>query len=144
MASVPLRLASLALTGRRIAVSGLEGGGDWIHAADVAVALTALLKAPALRHSLYNIGYGEFITLGELLEITAALVPGFGYHLVSASDADVACDPARRFAGWGAYDVSRLRDELGWRPAGIRGRLESYLTWLRSDEAERSPGRCRR
>ncbi len=144
MASVPLRLANLALTGRRVTVSGLDGGGDWIHATDVAVALAALLKAPALRHPLYNIGYGEFVTLGELLAIVGDLVPGFAYRVVGASDADVACDPARRFAGWGAYDVSRLRDELGWRPTRIRDRLESYLTWLRSGAARSSLGEADR
>jgi UDP-glucose 4-epimerase len=132
MASLPLRLANLALTGRRIAVSGLNGGGDWIHATDVALALTYLLRSPALRHSLYNIGYGEFVTLQELLDIVSDLVPGFGYHVVRASDADIACDPTRRFAGWGAYDISRLGEEFGWKPARIRDRLESYLTWLRA------------
>ena len=54
-------------------------------------------------------------------------------ELVSApADANVVCDPDRRAGQWGAYDISRLRNELAWSPVPLRQRIQSYVDWLRN------------
>jgi len=132
--SIPYRLAHLALTGNPIRVYGLEGGGDWIHVEDVAAALVELLYAPELSYGLYNVAYGEFVTLGELLDIMHEAVPGLEYTVTTREQADIAAEPERRGGGWGAYDTSRLREVGGWEPRPLHEALTSYVAWLRLHE----------
>jgi nucleoside-diphosphate-sugar epimerase len=127
-------LVHLALSGRALKVTSLEAGGDWIHAQDVARALLALLAAPKLKHATYNIAQGEFTTLAELVGIVRAVVPGLRAWVAPEADADIAQDPSRRLGRWSDYDISRLRDECGWRPRPIGEALQSYVAWVRENE----------
>jgi nucleoside-diphosphate-sugar epimerase len=136
--SLPYRLAHLALAGDPIRVYGLEGGGDWIHAEDVAAALIGLLCVPALPYGLYNVAYSEFVTLGELLEIMQVIVPGLEYTVSTREQADVAAEPERHGGGWGAYDISRLREVAGWEPRPLREALARYVSWLRRYEMSKA------
>ncbi len=132
--STVYRLVHLALAGRPLKVTSLEAGGDWIHAQDVARALSALLDAPDLKHATYNVAQGEFTTLAELVEIVQAVVPGWHALVAPEAEADIAQDPSRRLGRWSDYDNSRLRDECGWRPRPIREALQSYVAWVRENE----------
>lgn len=137
-ASVPYKLAHLALAGEPIRVSSLDGGGDWIDAGDVAGALVGLLRASRLRHPVYNIAYGEFIRVRELLAIVADVVPGLSYDVVEPDRANVIWDPWQRRGAYGAYEISRVVADAGWRPRPIRSALQGYIAWLRPNELDRA------
>jgi nucleoside-diphosphate-sugar epimerase len=87
---------------------------------------------------LYNVAYGKFVTLGELLEIMQAIVPGVEYTVSTREQADIAAEPERRGGGWGAYDISRLREVTGWEPRPLREVLASYVSWLRRYEMSKA------
>jgi nucleoside-diphosphate-sugar epimerase len=130
---VPWLVTHLALSGDELRVSDYDGVGDWIHAGDVAEAISRLVRAPVLRHSTYNVAYGRAETVKTLVEITAEKVP-VRSRPSSKHEANVVCDPDRRRGQWGAYDISRLRDELSWEPLPLRQRMHDYIDWLRESE----------
>jgi nucleoside-diphosphate-sugar epimerase len=135
--SVPWLITHLALRQEELRVSAYDAVGDWIHARDVAEAITRLLRAPHLRYSTYNVAYGHAETVRTLIEIAAETIP-VKHRLSSNNEANVICDPDRRHGQWGAYDISRLRDELNWKPLPLRQRMHDYIDWLRRNEVEQN------
>jgi UDP-glucose 4-epimerase len=135
---VPNRIAHMAVEGaRRVRVNTLDAVGDYIHVEDVARAIVALLRAPALRYSAYNIAAGTTATIGELVRWAAEKAQGFHAEVTAASDADILQDPALTGGMWGAYDISRIGAETGWKPRPMREALHAYMDWL---AAERRAG----
>lgn len=135
---VPNRIAHLALEGRaRVRVNTLDAVGDYLHVEDLAQGIIALLRAPALRYTAYNVAQGVVTTVGELVGWAAEKVPGFGAELSDAATADILQDPTLRDGMWGAYDISRITVETGWRPRPVREALHAYMDWL---AAERRAG----
>jgi UDP-glucose 4-epimerase len=131
---VPNRIAHLAVDGvRRVRVNTLAAVGDYIHAEDVARAIIALLRAPALRYSAYNIAMGTTATVGELVGWAAEKYPGFHAELSAAGDADILQDETLRDGMWGAYDISRIRGETGWQPRPLREALHAYMDWIAAE-----------
>jgi UDP-glucose 4-epimerase len=131
--SVPWLITHLALRREELRISAYDAVGDWIHARDVAEAITRLLHAPDLQYSTYNVAYGHAETVRTLVEIAAEIIP-VKHRLSSNNEANVICDPDRRHGRWGAYDISRLRDELNWKPLPLRQQMHDYIGWLRSNE----------
>ena len=129
----PNRLSRLALAGEPIRLNSTEGVGDYIHAQDVASAIIALLEADRPRHFAYNVASGRAATLGCLAELTASLVPGASWT-VDPADPNVVVDPARHRGQWGAYDITRMTSEFGWRPLPLEQRYRDYLAWRRAEE----------
>jgi UDP-glucose 4-epimerase len=128
---VPNRIAHMALDGvQRIRVNTLGAVGDYIHAEDVARGIVALLRAPSLRHSVYNIAAGETTTTGELIEWAAEKAPGLSAEIASAEQADIVQDPTLTGGMWGAYDISRIVSETGWRPRDARTAFHAYIDWI--------------
>jgi UDP-glucose 4-epimerase len=128
---VPNRIAHMAVEGvKRVRVNTLDAVGDYIHAEDVARAITALLRAPALRYSTYNIAAGVTTTVGELVAWAAEKVPGFHADVVADEQADILQDAAQRGGMWGAYDISRISAETGWKPRPVREALHAYMDWI--------------
>jgi len=110
--------------------------GDWIQSGDVGRAICALLRAPRLNHEMYNIGYGEAVSLGALSDIVCGIIPGAAWsEAKDAKAADVAGDARRLTGAWGAYDTSRLRGDTGWRPQPLDMALAGYVDWLRHQES---------
>src|SRR5262249_28647291 len=132
---LPLVVLQAALAGETLRVDSFDGLGDWIHAADVAEALSRLLRAPTLLHGIYNVAYGSAETLRVLVDAAAAAVP-LAARETQGADANVVSDPDRRPGRWGGYDASRLQGELGWRAAPLRQRILEYARWLREHEAD--------
>jgi UDP-glucose 4-epimerase len=132
--SIPFTVARTAARGAGITVDSLDGQGDWIHAGDVADALVALLIAPRLRHSVYNVAYGQLATVGELLRVA-----GVEYSIVAPETAALRCSQWRRGPAWGAYDTARLRHELGWRPTPLADAFADYVGWLRDTMTTNAP-----
>ena len=91
--------------------------GDWIHAGDVAEAIARLLRATATASLTYNVAYGRAETIEELVKIIEPKRTRINHRFSSKQEANVICDPDRRHGQWGAYDISRLCDELDWEPA---------------------------
>ncbi len=136
---VPNRVAHLAVDGaKRVRVNTLRAVGDYIHAEDVARGIMALLRAPALRYSAYNIAQGETTTTGQLIGWAAEKVPGFHAEISADADADILQDANLRDGMWGAYDIARITVETGWKPRPVREALHAYMDWI---AAERRDGR---
>lgn len=131
---VPNRIAHLAVDGvRRVRVNTLAAVGDYIHVEDVAHAIIALLRAPSLRYSAYNIAMGTTATVGELVQWAAEKYPGFHAELSAAGDADILQDATLRDGMWGAYDIARIRSETGWQPRPVREALHAYMDWIAAE-----------
>ncbi|MBL8056586.1 MAG: NAD(P)-dependent oxidoreductase [Anaerolineales bacterium] len=129
---VPKKIISAALAGRPITVRALEAGGDFIHAGDVGDALTALLNAPAWGHPVYNVAYGEFVTIAALIDLVREVVPGL--RAVVTPAAEITYDPAQRLARWAEYDLSRITADTGWRPRPLRTALHDYVAWRQAND----------
>ena len=131
---VPYRMAHLALAGRPIRLNTLDGVGDWIHAGEVAEALARLFRAQRLRYPVYNIAYGQAVTGAELIGHIADKLPGTRHELVPEDRAEVVQDPGRRAGQWGAYDITRLTEDTGWRPRPLGEAFHDYIDWLTAYE----------
>ena len=96
-----------ALAGKPVKINAPGGVGDHIHAQDVARGLIALLeKDGPFDHSVYNVAQGEAVTLGELLQTVAEIVPGLTWEIAPEAECDIVMDP--RFAG---RPLGRLRHQ---------------------------------
>lgn len=137
---VPNRIAHMAVAGvKRVKVNSLDGVGDYVHVEDVARAIVTLLRLGRVGYSAYNIAMGYTVRLGDLVEWAAERYPGFGAEIVPAEQADIVQDPARIGGMWGAYDISRIRAETGWRPRPVREALHAYMDWI-AQEGELGAG----
>jgi len=135
---VPNRIAHFAVEGAsRVRVNTLDAVGDYLHVEDLADAVISLLRAPSLRYSAYNVAQGSATTVGELVAWAAEKAPGFHAEITDEAQADILQDPALRDGMWGAYDISRITVETGWRPRPVRDALHAYMDWL---AAERRAG----
>jgi UDP-glucose 4-epimerase len=132
---IPNRIAHLALEGRRsVRVNALDGVGDYIHAEDVARAIIALLKAPRLNYSVYNVAAGATSTLGDFITWAAEKAPGFAAQVVAAAQADIVQDVSLRDGMWGAYDIGRIRADTEWRPRPARDAFHAYMDWIKAQQ----------
>ena len=135
---LPNRLAHMALDGASVRVNTLDAVGDYIHSEDAADAILSLLRAPRLRYSAYNVAAGEAATVGDLIRWIAEKVPGFRAEVTPPEEADILQDPTLKDGMWGAYDVSRIAVETGWKPRPTREALHAYLDWIVA-ERRRNP-----
>jgi len=133
---VPNRIAHMALDGVKcVRVNTLDAVGDYIYVEDVADAIVSLLRAPQLRHSAYNIACGVTASIRDMVGWAAEKVPGFRAEIVPAEEADIVQDPSLRDGMWGAYDISRIRAETGWKPRPMRAALHAYMDWIAAERA---------
>jgi UDP-glucose 4-epimerase len=128
---VPNRVAHKALEGQAaIRVNTLDAVGDYIQAEDVASGIARLLKAPMLRFCTYNIAAGETATVGQIAQWAAERVPGFRAEVVPPEQADIVQDATLRGGMWGAYDISRITADTGWKPRPTHEAFLAYMDWL--------------
>jgi len=133
---VPNRIAHMALDGIEVVrVNTLDALGDYIHVDDVAHAIISLLRTPQLHYSAYNIACGVPATIGEMVGWAAEKVPGFRAKVVAPEEADIVQDPTLKDGMWGAYDISRIRADTGWRPRPMREALHDYMDWIAAERA---------
>jgi UDP-glucose 4-epimerase len=119
---------------KRVRVNTLAAVGDYIHVEDVARAVVSLLRAPALRYAAYNIAAGATATVGDLVGWAAEKAPGFQAEITAAADADIVQDATLSDGMWGAYDISRISAETGWKPRPVREALHAYMDWIAAHE----------
>jgi UDP-glucose 4-epimerase len=135
---VPNRIAHLALDGaKQVRVNTLEAVGDYIHVEDVASAIVSVLRAPRLHYSAYNVACGTTASIGDMVGWAAEKVPGFRAEVVPPDQADIVQDAGLKDGMWGAYDVSRITADTGWKPRPMRVALHAYMDWI---AAERRSG----
>ena len=96
----------------REATLSRPGVRDWIHAVDVAEAVTLLIEASNPQHQLYNISTGVDWSALQWGQELAALHPGFICRLTDAGEAATVDlhSPADR----APLSVSRMAEEFGW------------------------------
>jgi UDP-glucose 4-epimerase len=120
------------LAGKPVRINAPSGVGDHIHSQDVARGLISLLeKDGPFAHSVYNIAQGEAVTVEQLLEIAQGVVPGLTWEIADPADCDIVMDPTFLGGRWGAYDISRMADETGWRPRPVATALADYADFVR-------------
>jgi nucleoside-diphosphate-sugar epimerase len=125
----PNLIVQHALQGKTIRVCGAQAVGDWLHVADVARGMLALIDSSVAEPAVFNIAYGEAVSIRALIEIVANRVAGTEWQETSAQQADLVGYPDRRRGAWGAYDNTRLR-ALGWSPTPLHQALTSYVDWV--------------
>ena len=133
---IPNRVAHKALDGEAVVrVNTMDGVGDYIQAEDVASGIAGLLKAPLLRFGTYNIAAGETTTMRDIASWAAERVPGFKAEVVPAEHADIVQDAALTGGMWGAYDISRISADTGWKPRPTREAFLAYMDWLSAEKS---------
>ena len=117
-----LRARQHARCGRRLRLRGGRRFGHRVAAARTAPALQCLQHR--LRRHGQHPRYGEW---------AAEKVPGFRAEIVPQEEADIVQDPTLRDGMWGAYDISRLSAETGWKPRPMREALHAYMDWIAAE-----------
>ena len=101
---------------------------DFIYAKDAARALVVLLKAPALRHRIYNLGFGRLTSIGEFADAIKRLLPDAEIHLGDGPGPLTSTKTPMDINA--CVDISRLLEETGFTPEydPYRG-VEHYIEW---------------
>lgn len=106
-------LLGMAQSAQRALIAGPEAVRDWTYTADVARATDALLHAPTLAHSLYNISGGAGYTNAALARTLQECLPAFEYEFVAPDAVNVQDNLKNRRS---YLDISRLRQDTGFVP----------------------------
>lgn len=103
---------------------------DIIYAKDAARALALLLQTPALKHRIYNVGYGKLTSLAEFAAAIKKILPKTEIHL---GDAPGPLTSTRTPMDIHAcVDILRLTEETGFVPEYDPERgVEHYVKWIR-------------
>lgn len=103
---------------------------DFIYSKDAARALILLLKAPALKHRIYNLGYGKLTSVGEFAAAIKKLLPDSIVHLGDGPGPLTSTKTPLDIRA--CVDISRLREETGFTLEydPLRG-VEHYVEWDR-------------
>ncbi|GAA5040080.1 hypothetical protein GCM10023259_006900 [Thermocatellispora tengchongensis] len=123
--SVPYHLARARVAGTPLAVTPrtLRAAGDWISAADVAVALGLLCTRAGVESAALNLSGGVLTPVPRLAEL-------FGVELVGdAERAVLDAGPSSRSGKNGACHAGRAARLLGWRPRGLAEQVAEYRDW---------------
>jgi nucleoside-diphosphate-sugar epimerase len=103
---------------------------DFIYAKDAAQGLVMLLKAPCLRHRIYNLGYGSLTSIGAFADAIRRTLPELAVHLGDASGPLTSTKTPMDINA--CVDISRLKEEVGFTPRfDPQHALEHYLLWAR-------------
>lgn len=112
--------------GEPIAVSDRSVGRDYTYVADIAGGICSVLDAPNPSHFAYNVSAGQWLSLGDIIDMLKEL--RHGIQVVEAApgdDNDVSYGGSRI-----RMDVSRLRDDIGFTAEyDLAAGLNAYLQW---------------
>ena len=77
--------------------------------------------------------------MGDFAGWAAERVPGFHAEVVPPEQADIVQDPALAGGMWGAYDISRIVADTGWRPRPTHEAFLAYMDWLSAEREDQVP-----
>ena len=110
------------------AVLSQPGAGDFIYARDVAAGLAGLAAAPALRHTIYNLGSGRVASAEDWCGALADLAPGFRWR--RAGEGEAANTISHVAFDRGALDIQRLAADTGYAPRFTMAQAAAdFLAW---------------
>ena len=132
---VPNRVAHMALGREIVRPNSLEPVGDYVHSADVAKAIIALIAADRLRYRHYNIGSGVTSTIGDVIDWARERVPDLQVEVSPLDIANVIQDTTLKTGMWGAYDLARIERDTDWRPRAGRDAFHDYMDWIVANES---------
>ena len=129
-------IAHAAAAGRPVRASTADAVGDYIYAPDVADAIHRMLAVPRerLKHPVYNLAYGEPKDISQLVAVAAEAKPGLKLEIVPEATAEIKISNKRKTGRWGAYDISRAAQDLGWKPRPLAAAFADYIDWIRANE----------
>jgi nucleoside-diphosphate-sugar epimerase len=122
-----------AQEGRFLTTPGLELTKDWIYIDDVAEAFARLVEARELRHTLYNLGLGDSVTVREVMDNIRLAWPRIEVSVMPnwRPNPNLAGDRLRP-----PLQMTRLAEDVGFRPRfSIADGIARYAAWLRGEAA---------
>jgi len=120
-----------AQEGRFLTTPSLEITKDWIYVDDVAEAFARLVEARELRHTLYNLGLGETVSVRHVMDQIRLAWPGVEVSVMPGwrPNPNLAGDRVRP-----PLAMTRLAEDVGFRPQfSIERGIARYAAWLRGD-----------
>jgi UDP-glucose 4-epimerase len=107
-----------------------EESHDFVYVKDAARGIALLLKAPSLRHRIYNLGSGRLTSIGEFAEAIKKLLPETEIRLGDRSGSLISKKTPIDINA--CVDISRIREETGFTPEfDAHSGLEHYIDWAR-------------
>ena len=129
---VPNRIAHMAVDGvQRVRVNTLAAVGDYIHVEDVATGdhRTVARAGAALQRLQYR-SWRDRDDRGSR-PVGGREGAGFPRRDRCGKRGRYSAGPDSLADGmWGAYDISRIRAETGWKPRPVREALHAYMDWI--------------
>ncbi|MGQ0569214.1 MAG: NAD-dependent epimerase/dehydratase family protein [Armatimonadota bacterium] len=121
------RLATAALRGQALRVSGLTVARDWTYVEDVAAAIVHLATLSQVPFDLFNLSAGVPVSLAQIVQTVQRLHPAAAIRTSRANTADVVMS---RGDSRTPLDISRLRSTGFVATTALEIGLTRYLDWL--------------
>jgi nucleoside-diphosphate-sugar epimerase len=118
-----------AQEGRFLTTPSLDITKDWIYVDDVADAFARLVEARELRHTLYNLGLGESVSVRRVMDAVRVAWPGIEVSVMPnwRPNPNLAGDRLRP-----PLAMTRLAEDVGFRPQfSIESGIARYAAWVR-------------
>ena len=108
--------------------SGADHLSDKTYVDDLVQSVQLALSRKKTKHRVFNIASGQLTTLGQMVDIILKIVPGaqikVGPGLLDNSE-------RVKLPQKGALDITRAREELGYKPQyDLERGLRTYIEWL--------------
>ena len=73
--------------------------------------------------------------ISELVAVAGEARPGLKLEIVPEAEADIKISNKRKTGRWGAYDITRAAQDLGWKPRPLADAFREYIDWIRAHES---------
>ena len=119
-----------AVRGEPITAEDMNQGRDYIYITDIADGIRTVLDATELRHGLYNLTTGIWLTFQEILDSVVELLPATQVVTPAATDQSGGESYSR-----GPLSGHRLFDDLDWTPKyDLKAGLSDYIAWRKDSD----------
>ena len=118
-----------AQEGRFLTTPSVDITKDWIYIDDVAEAFARLVEARELRHTMYNLGLGESVSVRRVMDNIRLAWPAIEVSVMPnwRPNPNLAGDRLRP-----PLAMTRLAEDVGFRPEfSIESGIARYAAWLR-------------
>jgi UDP-glucose 4-epimerase len=130
-----MRMATAALKGGQTNFDDINknDGHDYLYVRDCARAIATIHLAQEPKHAIYNVGFGKFITFGEVARTLEKIIPGSVLKL-GTGETPTATDyvPKTEYDIQTCLDNSRIKEEFGFVPKyDLEKGLSALVAWIR-------------